>query len=110
MGASRFHLFALLILACISALNGEYVSSIGELSSAYAIQCHDRRFFILAALANVPKMRVFGIIGSLLCALGKFDAGDVFLALHYGVVGIDDAELSPLGRLTSGAAGLSLVL
>ena len=110
MGASRFHLFALLILACISALNGEFILSIGELSSAYAIQCHDQRFFLLAALANIPKMRVLGIIGSLLCALGKFDVGNVFLALHYGVIGIDDADLPALGKLSAGAASLSLVL
>ena len=110
MGASRFHLFALLILACISALNGEYISSVGEVSAAYAIQCHDKRFFLLAALSNVHKMRVLGVIGYLFCALGRFDIGDVFLSLHYGVIGIDDTELSILGRLTSGAASLSLVL
>jgi hypothetical protein len=109
MGASRFHLFALLILACISALNGEYISSVGEVSAAYAIQCHDKRFFIPAALSNVHKMRVLGVIGYLLCALDKFYIGHVFLALHYGAVGIDDGELSVLGRLTSGAASLSLV-
>jgi hypothetical protein len=54
-------------------------------------------------------MRVLGVIGYLFCALGRFDIGDVFLALHYGVIGIDDTELSPLGRLTSGAASMSLV-
>lgn len=107
--ANRLHLFALLILACISALNGEYISSVGEVSAAYAIQCNDKRFFLLAALSNVHKMRVLGFLGYLFCALGRFDIGDVFLALHYGVVGIDDTELSPLGRLTSGAASLSLV-
>lgn len=110
MGSSRFHLFALMILACISAVNGEYISSAGELSAAYAIQCHDPRFYLLAALSNVHRMRMLGVIGYLLCALGKYDAGNAFLALHYGVVGIDDTELSPLGRVTSGAAGLSLVL
>ena len=110
MGASRFHLFALLILACISALNGEYISSVGEVSAAYARQCYDKRFFLLAALSNVHKMRVLGVIGYLFCALGRFDIGDVFLALHYGVIGIYDEKLSPLGRITSGAAGLSLAL
>jgi hypothetical protein len=108
--ANRLHLFALLILACISALNGEYISSVGEVSAAYAIQCRDKRFFILAALSNVHRMRVLGVIGYLFCALDRFDIGDVFLSLHYGVIGIDDTELSPLGRLTSGAASLSLVL
>jgi hypothetical protein len=110
MTASRFHLFALMILACISAINGEYISSVGELSAAYAIQCHDPRFYLLASLSNVHRMRMLGVIGYLLCALGKYDAGNAFLALHYGVIGIDDRELSPLGRVTSGAAGLSLVL
>jgi hypothetical protein len=109
MEITRFHLFSLLILACISALNGEYISSVGEVSAAYAFQCHDKRFFLLAALSNVHKMRVLGVIGYLLLALGKFDIGHVLLALHYGVIGIDDTELSVLGRLTSGAAGLSLV-
>jgi hypothetical protein len=108
--ANRLHLFALLILACISALNGEYISSVGELSAAYAIQCHDQRFFLLASLSNVHRMRVLGVIGYLFCALGRFDIGDVFLSLHYGVVGIDDAELSALGKISSGAASLSLVL
>ena len=106
--ANRLHLFALLILACISAMNGEYISSVGEVSAAYAIQCHDKRFFLLASLSNVHRMRVLGVIGYLFCALGRFDIGDVFLALH--VIGIDDTELSPLGRLTSGAASLSLVI
>jgi hypothetical protein len=110
MEASRFHLFALLILACISALNGEYISSVGEVSAAYARQCYDKRFFLLAALSNVHKMRVLGVIGYLFCALGRFDIGDVFLALHYGVIGIDDKDLPSLGRISSGAAGLSLVL
>lgn len=110
MTASRFHLFALLILACISAINGEYISSFGEVSAAYAVQCHDSRFYLLAALSNVHRMRMLGVIGYLLCALGKYDVGNSFLALHYGVIGIDDVELSPLGRVTSGAAGLSLVL
>lgn len=109
MEITRFHLFSLLILSCISALNGELITSVGELSAAYAFQCNDKRFFILAALSNVQKMRVLGVIGYLLCALEKFDIGHVFLALHYGVVGIDDTELSVLGRLTSGAASLSLV-
>lgn len=108
--ANRLHLFALLILSCISALNGEYISSVGELSAAYAVQCHDQGFFLLAALSNVHRMRVFGVIGYLFCALGRFDIGDVFLALHYGVIGIDDGELSALGKLSSGVASLSLVL
>ena len=106
---SRFHLFALLILSCLSALNGEYIASVGELSAAYAIQCHDKRFFLLAALSNVHRMRVLGVIGYLFCALDRFDIGDVFLSLHYGVVGIDDQELSTLGRLSAGAASLTLV-
>lgn len=110
MGASRLHLFSLLILACISAMNGEYISSVGEVSAAYAVQCHDKRFYILAALTNVPRMRFLGVIGYLLCALGKPDEGHIFLALHYGVIGIDDTELSPLGRITSGAASLSLIV
>ena len=110
MSPSRFHLFALLTLSFLSAINGEYVSSVGELASAYAIQCHDPRFFLLAALCNVPNMRILGVIGSLFCALGREDIGDVFMALHYGVVGIDDKELSPLGRLAAGAASLTLAL
>lgn len=109
MTVTRFHVFSLLILSCISALNREYIRSVGELSAAYANQCHDRRFFIIAALSNVHRMRVLGVIGYLFCAIGRFDIGDIFLALHYGVIGIDDQELSALGRLTSGATGLSLV-
>ena len=109
MTATRFHLFALLLLSCISALNGEYISSVGYLAAAYANQCHDKRFFLLAALSNVHRMRILGVVGYLFCALGRFDIGDVFLSLHYGVIGIDDQELSTLGRITSGAAGLSLV-
>jgi len=106
---SRFHLFALLLLACLSGINGEYISSAGELSAAYAIQCHDKRFFVIAALSNVHKMRFLGVIGYLLAALDKKELAHVLLAMHYGVIGIDDAELSPLGKIASAAAGTSLL-
>jgi hypothetical protein len=38
------------------------------------------------------------------------DIAQGVLALHYSLVGIDDDELAPAGRLAAGAAGVTLAL
>jgi hypothetical protein len=107
---TRFTLLAILILSGASAWKGDYASSIGDLAAAYAIQCNDSRFFLLSALSTIPKMRVIGLVGFLLLSLGHVEVGKIFLALHFGVVGIDDANLPVIGRLSAGAAGLSFAI
>lgn len=107
---TRFTLFMLLILSAMSALSNDLASSVGDLAAAYAIQCEDPKFFIIAALSTIPKMRFLGLIGFLLMSVGKTEAGKIFLGLHFGTIGIDDASLPILGRLSSAAAGLSLAM
>jgi len=110
MTITRFTLFMLLVLSAMSALSNDFASSVGNLAASYAIQCNDPKFFILSALSTIPRMRFLGLIGFLMMSVGKTEAGKIFLALHYGTLGIDDASLPVLGRLSSAAAGLSLAM
>jgi len=54
-------------------------------------------------------MRLVGTAGFVLAAAGRMDLARPFLSLHFGVAGIDDPYLSPLGRLASGAIGVSII-
>lgn len=107
---TRFTLFAIIVLTSISAISGNIITSVGDLAAAYAIQCNDPRFFILSAVTTVNSMRFFGFIGFLLLAMGRVDAGKIFLSLHYGLTGIDDSKLPAAGRLAAFCAGLSLAV
>lgn len=107
---TRLTLFAILVLSSISAMSGNMIASVGDLAAAYAIQCNDPRFFILSAATTVISMRIFGLVGFLLLAMGRVDAGKIFLSLHYGLTGIDDSKLPVAGRLAAGFAGLSLAV
>jgi len=110
---TKFVIFSLILLTVISTFNGMFVQALGDISTAYALQCedsHSKIFFGIAALCNLFKMRLLGVLGFSLAAAGRMDLAKPLMSLHYGVVGIDDTELSPVGRLASGAIGVALAL
>ncbi|AGE49113.1 hypothetical protein ATCVBr0604L_294R [Acanthocystis turfacea Chlorella virus Br0604L] len=42
--------------------------------------------------------------------MGHLDVAEKLLALHYGLIGIDDDSAVPMGRLAAGMAGVSLAV
>jgi hypothetical protein len=111
---SRFTVLCLVLLTIVSTFNGMYIQALGDISAAVVFECgnsgHSRRFFgLVAALCTLFQMRLVGTAGFVLAAAGRMDLARPFLSLHFGVAGIDDPYLSPLGRLASGAIGVSII-
>lgn len=111
---NRFVIICLLIFAVTNAFRGMYIQSLGDVSAAFALQCEScekaRPFFTIAAISNLYKMRFIGFIGFILAASGKLEIAEKILALHYGLVGIDDSSIPPIARFFSFAAGASLAM
>jgi hypothetical protein len=97
-----------------NAMNGMLIRSVADVCAAYGFMCESceqaRPFFAIAALANIHKMRILGIVGFALAAMGKMDIAEKILSLHFSLIGIDDASMPPVARFASGAAGVSLAL
>jgi hypothetical protein len=111
---NRLVVFCIIILSAINMTNGMLIQSMADVCAAYAFQCEScdkaKPFFVIAALANVYKMRFLAMLGFLLAATGRLDIAQKLLALHYSLIGIDDDSLAPVGRLVAGVAGVSLAL
>jgi hypothetical protein len=111
---NRLLVFLLTIFAIANGLNGMLIQSAADVSAAFAFQCEQfetaRPFFVIAALGSLYKMRIVGVVGFLLAAAGRMDIAQSVLALHYGVIAIDDNNVAPIGRLASGMAGVALAL
>ena len=109
---NRFVILCIVIYAVTNAMQGMYIQSLGDVSAAMALQCEScenaRPFFAVAAISSAFKLRIFGFVGFVLAAAGQLDLAEKFLALHYGLVGIDDDSAVPFGRLAAGVAGFSL--
>jgi len=114
MAINRFVIFMIVLYAVTNALQGMYIQSLGDLSAAMALQCESceqaRPFFAVAAITNAFKLRVFGFVGFVLAAAGNLELAEKFLALHYGLIGIDDDSAVPAGRLAAGVVGVSLAM
>ena len=114
MAINRFVILCIVIYAVTNAIQGMYIQSLGDVSGALGLQCEScekaRPFFAVAAITNAFKLRIFGFVGFVLAAAGQLDLAEKFLAIHYGLVGIDDDSAVPAGRLAAGAAGLSLAV
>jgi len=111
---NRFVVLCVIIYAAINMMNGMFIQSLADVSAAYGFQCEScskaKPFFAVAAVANLYNMRFLGVVGFLLAAAGRMDIAQGVLALHYSLVGIDDDELAPAGRLAAGAVGVTLAL
>lgn len=109
---NRFAILCIVLVAMTNVMNGMVIQSLGDVSAAFAFQCEScdkaRPFFLISACTNAYKMRLLGVVGFLLAAVGKHDIAEKVLALHYGLIGIDDANLSPVGRLAAFGAGWTL--
>jgi hypothetical protein len=114
MVVNRFVILCIVLYAITNALQGMYIQSIGDVSAALALQCEScekaRPFFAIAAITSAFKLRIFGFVGFVLAAAGKLDVAEKMLALHYGLIGIDDDSAAPVGRLASGIVGISLAI
>ena len=110
----RFVVLCVIIYAAINMMNGMFIQSLADVSAAYGFQCEScdkaKPFFAIAAAANLYNMRFLGVAGFLLAAADRMDLAQGILALHYSLVGIDDDELAPAGRIAAGAAGVTLAL
>ena len=111
---TRFTILCIVLFAATNAFQGMYIQSLGDVSAAMAFQCEScekaRPFFAVAAIANAFKMRILGFAGFVLAAMGHLDVAEKLLALHYGLIGIDDDSAVPMGRLAAGMAGVSLAV
>ncbi|AGE55608.1 hypothetical protein ATCVMN08101_319R [Acanthocystis turfacea Chlorella virus MN0810.1] len=111
---SRFTVLCIVLFAVTTAVQGMYIQSLGDLSAAMGLQCESceqaRPFFAVAAISSAFKLRVFGFVGFVLAAAGNLEFAEKFLALHYGLIGIDDDAAVPAGRLAAGVAGVSLAM
>ncbi|AGE56590.1 hypothetical protein ATCVNEJV2_321R [Acanthocystis turfacea Chlorella virus NE-JV-2] len=109
---SRFTVLCIVLFAATNAFQGMYIQSLGDVSAATGFQCEScekaRPFFAVAAISNAFKLRTLGFVGFALAAMGRLDLAEKILALHYGLVGIDDDSVVPVGRLAAGLAGVSL--
>jgi hypothetical protein len=106
MDKTRLFVLCHIILAITDVASGNPLSALSVISAAYASKCCSETkrsvFYILAAIANISKARVFGISGYLFSAAGQTDIASPLLALHYGLIGIDGEELSIAGRVSAG--------
>ncbi|AGE50133.1 hypothetical protein ATCVCanal1_286R [Acanthocystis turfacea Chlorella virus Canal-1] len=111
---NRLVILCIVLYAITTAMQGAYIQSLGDLSAAMALQCESceqaRPFFAVAAISSAVKLRVFGFMGFALAAAGRMDLAEKMLALHYGLVGIDDDSVVPAGRLAAGMIGVSLAI
>ena len=111
---NRLVVLLIVIYAITNAMQGMYIQSLGDVSAALAFQCEScekaRPFFAIAAISSAFKLRIFGFIGFVLAAAGQLDIAEKFLALHYGLIGIDDDDAVPVGRLAAGITGFSLAM
>jgi hypothetical protein len=111
---NRFVILLIVIYAITNAMQGMYIQSLGDVSAALALQCEScekaRPFFAVAAISSAFKLRIFGFLGFVLAAAGQLDLAEKFLALHYGLIGIDDDAAVPFGRLAAGITGFSLAM
>jgi len=111
--STRMMIICYILLAITNVVNKSYINGFAAMSAAYASRCCEKQskfFYTMAALGWIPSMRVFGVIGYLLEAAGKPELANPFLAMHFSLIGIDDAELSPVGRLASIGLALSYAM
>ena len=111
---NRFVILCIIIYALSNVMNGMVIQSLGDVSAAFALQCETcekaRPFFWIAAATNVYKMRFLGTLGFILAAMDRLDIAEKILALHYGLIGIDDDNAAPIGRLSTAVAGFTLAM
>ena len=109
---NRLMIFLHVVLAVAYIMREDYVNAFAAISATYATQfCQDGQaskvLYSLAGLAEASHLRVPGTLGYLFAAMGKSDVSNPLLALHYSLVGVDDASISPLGRCA--ALGIALM-
>jgi len=111
---NRLVIFCIILFAATNLMNGMLIQSLADVSAAYALQCEScekaKPFFVIAAIANLYKMRFLGVFGFLFAATGRMDIAEKLLGMHYALVGIDDENAAPIGRVAAGVAGVSLAL
>jgi hypothetical protein len=110
---TRLMILCYILLAITSVVNKSYMNGFAAMSAAYASRCCGKQskfFYTMAAAAWIPSMRVLGTIGYLLEALGKPELANPFLAMHFGLIAIDDNSLSAVGRLSSAGLALSYAM
>lgn len=108
---NRFAILCITLFALTNVLNGMLIQSLGDISAAFALQCENSRpFFWIAAIVNIYKMRLLGTLGFALAAMNRMDLAEKILALHYGLIAIDDDKVAPFGRLAAGATGFTFAM
>ena len=108
---NRFMTLCYILFAISSLVNKSYVDGFAAMAAAYASMCCDTKkqqiLYTLAAGSWIPSTRIFGVVGYLLEAMGKSELANPLLAYHFGLIAIDDNELSPIGRLATVGLALS---
>ena len=107
--SSRLMILCYILFSVTSVVNKSYMDGLASMSAAYGSICCGKQskfFYTLAAIGWLPSMRVLGVLGYLLEAMGKPELANPILAMHFGLIAIDDGELSAVGRMSS--AGLAL--
>lgn len=112
---SRFTILCYILIAISCVIGGSYSEAFSVMSAAYALECCSnpyqvKLFYTLAALGNIPNMRFAGVLGYLFAAMKKTEISNPLLALHYGLIFIDDNTLPILGRLSALGASTSFAL
>jgi len=111
--SNRFMILCYILLAITSVVNKSYINGFAATAAAYASRCCETQtkfFYTMAAIGWIPSIRIFGVIGYLLEAAGKPELANPFLAMHFGLISIDDEELSAVGRLSSAGLALSYAM
>jgi len=111
--STRMMILCYILLAITNVVNKSYINGFAAMSAAYASRCCETQskfFYTMAAIGWIPSMRVFGVIGYLLEAAGKPELANPLLAMHFGLIAIDDEELSAVGRLSSAGLALSYAM
>lgn len=110
---TRLMILCYILFAITSVVNKTYMNGFAVMSAAYASRCcgkPSKFFYTMAALGWIPSMRVLGVLGYLLEAAGKPELANPILAMHFGLIAIDDNELSAVGRLSSVGLALSYAM
>ncbi|AGE58744.1 hypothetical protein FK949_gp179 [Paramecium bursaria Chlorella virus NYs1] len=111
---NRFMTLCFILFAISSLVNKSYIDGFAAMAAVYASMCCDTKkqqlLYTLAAGSWVPSLRIFGVVGYLLEAMGKTELANPLLAYHWGLIAIDDNSLSPIGRLAASGLALSFAM
>jgi len=111
--STRLMILCYILFAITSVVNTSYINGFASMSAAYGSICCGNRsklFYTLAALGWLPSLRILGVLGYLLEASGKSELANPILAMHFGLIAIDDSELSAVGRMSSAILALSYAM